>query len=288
MESAFGDGEACTWHSMDVDTIHHHRDPLMFEGQHDGRADHTALPVDPHTLYCQGILTYYHLTGHPRALEIAWGIARNAVRQMRVGGAAFNNGRTVGWSMLCVAAVYEETRDQELGQALEEYFDRLERWQDEDGAFRQRIADGHNGYWRGSNAFLSGILLSSLYRAHEATGSERARRMFLRGVDHLVERMTLAHGVLAGTEGPPGENSFCVGTSYSMHGQTQALAWASKLTGDRRHVEQAVRFWEFSLRFEGGLHSLCDIRMAWWALFRFLHAADEFGVLDRVEATCGR
>jgi len=284
LESTFIDGEACTWHSMDVDTIHHHRDPLMFEGQHDGRAGHTERPVDPHMLYCQGILTYYHLTGHPRALEIACGIARNAVRQMREGGAVFNNGRTAGWSMLCVAAVYEETRDEELRQALEEYFDRLEEWQDEDGGFRQRIADGHNGYWNGSNAFLSGILLSSLYRAWEATGSDRARRMFLKGVDHLVERMTLAHGVLGSTEGPSGENSFCVGTSYSMHGQTQALAWASKLTGDPKYIEQAVQFWEFGLKFDGGLQQLCDIRMAWWALFRFLHNAHEFGLLDRVES----
>jgi len=282
MESAFIDGEASTWHSMDIDTIHHHRNPLLFEGQHDGRSDHTALPVDPHMLYCQGILAYYHLTGHRRALEIACGIARNAVRQLREGGMVFNNARTAGWSLLCVAAVHEETRDRELGKALEEYFDRLERWQDKDGAFARRVASGHNGYWRGSNAFMSGILLSALYRAYEATGSERARRLFLQGVDHLVERMTLPHGIIASTEGPPGENSFCTATSYSMHGQTQALAWASKLTGDSRYIEQAVRFFEFGLRFEGLAH-LCDIRMSWWALFRFLHIAAEFGLLERVE-----
>ena len=288
LESAFINGEASTWHSMDVDTIHHHRDPLMFEGLHSGRGDdHTATPVDPHYLYCQGMLLYYHLTGHPRALAIAGGIARNAIRHLRQkgrSGMVFNNGRAAGWSLLCVAAVYEETRDKALREGLDEYFDRLEKWQDKDGAFKGRVADGHNGYWKGSNAFMSGILLSAVYRAWEATESERARSMFIKGVDHLAERMKLPHGIIASTEGPPGENSFGPGTSYSIHGQTQALAWASKLTGDPKYIKQAVRFFEFDLKLNGNLWKLADIRMSWWAIFRFLHIAHEFDLLDEIEA----
>jgi len=288
LESAFLNGEASTWHSMDVDTIHHHRDPMMFEGIHSGRgSDHTATPVDPHYLYCQGILAYYHLTGHPRALKIASGIARSALRHMRKkgrSGMVFNNGRAAGWSLLCVAAVYEETRDKALRQGLEEYFDRLEEWQDADGAFRRRVADGHNGYWLGSNAFMNGILLSAIYRAWEATKSERARRIFLKGVDHFMDQMMLPHGIVASTEGPPGENSFGVGTSYGIHGQTQALAWASKLTGDPKYIRRAVRYFNFHLKYNGGLHwTLNYIRMDWWAIFRFLHIADEFDLLDAIE-----
>jgi hypothetical protein len=281
-ESAFIDGEACTWHSMDVDTIHHHRDPLMCGGQHDGRDEHTALPVDPHMLFCQGMLLYYHLTGHPRARDLACGIARHAIRQLQHGASVFNNGRTAGWSLLCLAAAYEETRAPDLRDGIEAYCERLEEWQTPEGAFPRRVADGHNGYWHGSNAFYSGILLSAVYRTYQATGSERAKAIFLKGVNHLVNQMTRPHGVIGMSEGPPGENASCVATSYSIHGQTQALAWASRMTKDLRYVRQAVRFWELSLKF-GGIQQLGDIRMAWWAIFRFLQVAHDFQLLDDVE-----
>lgn len=281
LEEVFLDAEAATWHSMDVDTIKHSRNPLWLGGQHDGRADHTALPPDPSQQFVQGILMHYRLTGHPKALEIARGLGRNAVRQLRDSGMVFNNGRCAGWNLLILVAVYEETHDPELKSAIDEMLDRIEAWQGPDGDFSHRISNAH-AYYKKASSFFSAILLSALYRAYEATGDERARRLFLRGVDFLVDRASLPHGVIAGDQSPGGEVFFNVGTSYSMHPITQSLAWATKLTGDRRYLEQAVKFWQFQIRYEGGLKVVADVRMHFWCIFRFLHQAAEAGLLEGV------
>lgn len=258
----FRAGEQAEWHNRDVDTVHHHSDPLRAGGVWEHKVGHTggyfpghAVPqmaesgdmTASHT-FVEGHFDYYFLTGDARSLETA---RRTADLYSGPLGRNFEliSCRHGGWLLTLAVAAYNATSDPYYLNFAHSVFERVLKLQTGDGGWRRKLARGHCDCLprhMGNVAFMVGILNSGLRMYYETTGDERAAASIVKAARFLVADMWM-----------PAEKSFrytsCPRTSASSGFLVlDGLAFAYKRTGDPALLNPLRLVTERMLRTETG------------------------------------
>jgi len=209
--AAWTAGDRGAKHFADVDVIRYHADPRRVGAGYTHCIGHvggflSSLPVDGGSLTgghspchtrTEGLVEHYLLTGDPRSLEAALGIAD------RYGGWWLNNYdfancRVPGWHLILTMALYQATADPFYLNAARIVADRVLERETPGGGWRRNLVPGHCfclPRHRGNAGFMVGVLLSGLKYYHQASGDPRAADAVVRGARYLVSEIydTEAH-----------------------------------------------------------------------------------------------
>jgi len=252
------------YHTMDVDFIRYSPDPLMHEGIHMHSYDHvTAISQTSH-VWIEGFLFYYYLTGEPEAIFVSRAVGRHLSRQVYADRLmCFCDEREAGWPLVMFSALYQATSDAEVKRAAEHVLDMLEAWQDkENGGWWSRWRQGGPGNCSlTGGGFYRATIFSGLYKWWRATGDERAKEIFRRGIFNFADDVA--------NTGDYGR--------YML--SLECLAGAYRMLGDRACVEKAMRAWRFLTRMGKGEYPIGDEGNFRGAI-PFIHVADELGLVS--------
>jgi hypothetical protein len=278
----YEEAEAGAWHTMDVDTIHFStRSALEVGGQRihgdnhvqydcEGLADVSLAPSHQWT---EGLLDYYYLSGHPRALELARGVADCFVRLTEQGWTkppypvAWHGVRNSGWALIGLLAVYEATREERYLAACREIVEAVAAFQREDGNWTMEL-----GFHQGVAPLQTGTLLTGLMHYHRVTGEDRGREIFLRGID----------GFLAAARYPDGAFMYVTTPGYRQiyySGMTlESFGYAYHLTGDAAYLHAGLSTLRHGL-FDAAHGGGPSLGGHWRGILRFMYWCDQAGVL---------
>jgi hypothetical protein len=300
----FDSAVAAVEHWMDVDVIHHSANPMVRGGLAAHSAYHTrGRLVTPSHVWVESFFDLYHLTGNERAKEIGLGVGENMLVHMGRPG-FFEPGqpaRNLGWTLYNIMALHFETGDERAMEAARRIVDSLDHWQKQDGAWRSFYVG--RPHWRGIEVFMSAVALNGLKRYHQATGEERARRIFLSEVDTLLREGRNELGLFYYKQHIP-VRWLTFANTIALEG----LAYAHRLTGDARYIREGMRTLEYGLanfnfrlftptgaspfvRVPGGSYTVPEaeviggqgIGLIFRPLLPFLEAADELDLLKPLD-----
>ena len=249
-------------HTMDVDFVRYSPDPLLHEGLHMHSYDHVTGVCLPSHSWIEGLLFYYYITGEPQALGVAKAVGRHLARQVfhpRL--LCYCDEREAGWPLIMLSQLYVATGDAEVRRAAEHLVKMLDDWQDkESGVWHIRWRQGCR-YRTGGGGFMRAVIFCGLYKWWAATGDERAREVFRRGI------VSFANEVAEMTD-------FSAREFLNL----EALAYAWKMLGDRACVEKGLHAWQYLTRMGMGAYPVTDTGQ-FRSLFQFMHVADAIGLL---------
>lgn len=279
--------EATAWHTMDVDVVHHTTfDPVELGGARIHGNQHVqyhcegigGVSVAPSHMWTEGLLEYYYLSGHPRALEIARGIGECLLRMLDRGWAmppypvSWHGARDSGWPLIALTALYEATGEEKWLTACRRIVDALLKDQGDDGAWGMWC-----GWYRGLSPLHLGIALTGLSRYHQLTGEERVRESLIRAADAMLQHCTFPDGALIYVTAPGFRWNYYSGVAF------ESLGYVWQLTGDQRYLEavwlghrHALGAWGV-----GAMATLTGTTLAdWWrGNLRYMYWADQAGLL---------
>jgi hypothetical protein len=226
-------------------------------------------------MWTEGLLDYYYLSGHPRALEIARGIGDCLLRMLEQGWAKppykviWHSVRDSGWPLIALTALYEATLEQKWLDGCKTIVDALL-------ASQQDVLDwGLQLGWHRSLAPMHlGIVMTGLSRYHQITGDERVGQSICRAARTLLEKCTYPDGALFYVDNPGWRWNYYSGVAY------EPLGYAWKLSGDIRFLKLG---WIPHRRCltNIGLSQMTGTALAdWWrGNLRYLYWADKAGIL---------
>ena len=286
------EAEAHALHAMDIDTIHHTvymdhiPDMRHMQGAqwaHCKQHIHTSksgykkpmMALGSHT-FAEGIVDYYHLTGDRRARDIALatGLALGLQFQLHRWGLS----RNTGWGLLAAGAAYQVKPHKEIAKGAA-YL--LEACCKDAGISLEDAGNAFEGIFL-RDRFVN-LAMRGLIRWHQATGDPK----FEKGIRRIMEGY-VAHGFfedglpLQDTE-PEGRYA---GVSAQGFANLESLAYAYRLTGDKRYVEAGIgnlcRAVEWMHSPELRSSKFIEAHRPLRGIFPFLAIADELGLLERV------
>ena len=284
LQPTFWKSEAMAFHLMDVDTIHHssefperigapHMQWSQFHHYTDTDRSRLSSPNTSHTWF-GGLLDYYFLTGYRRAMEIAQLTGRYCARTPTLNyditpeiRAQWDDPRrpwgyctrTSGWALNGMAELYEVTSDPSLETPMRQMVGLFERWQDDEGRWRNVIGS----FNRGATPFMISGILNGLMRVWELLGDERAREMCIKGCRFLAKTMVTQEGLMYYKEAPISRNGPHASTILNF----RPMAFAYAQTKDSAILECMWRL--FRWRMDNGHPSGYEIKDALWALPAF-------------------
>lgn len=281
-ELYYQDLEAAAWHLMDVDIIHHTtHDSLELGGARihgDAHVQYNCegyedLSAASSHMWTEGLLEYFFLSGHPRALQSARGIGDCLLRMLDQGWGVppykviWHSVRDSGWPLIALCALYEATGEAKWLAGCRRIVDALLASWDEDEDW---------GLWLGWHHSLSplhlGVVGTGLARYHVLTGEERARQAVLRAADVMLSKCTHPDGALMYVDNPGWRWNYYSGVAY------EPLGYAWQLTGDVRYLQAGWRSHRHNLRTLDGLTG--TVLADWWrGNLRYMHWADRAGLL---------
>jgi hypothetical protein len=303
-ERSFDSAVAAVEHWMDVDVIHHSANPLARGGLAAHSAYHTrGRLVTPSHTWVEGFFDLHHLTGNERAKEIGLAVGENMLIHTLQPG-FFDAGRparNLGWTLYNFMALHFETGDERALEVARRIVDSLEGWQKQDGAWRSFYVG--RPHWRGIEVFMSAIALNGLKRYHQATGEERAQRVFLSEVETLLREGRTELGLFYYKQHIP-VRWLTFANTIALEG----LAYAYRLTSDSRYIREGMRTLEYGLanfnfrlftptgaspfvRVPGGSYTVPEaeviggqgIGLIFRPILPFLEAADELDLLKPLD-----
>lgn len=281
-ELYYEDLEATAWHLMDVDIIHHTtHNPLELGGARihgDAHVQYNCegyedLSAASSHMWTEGLLEYYFLSGHPRALQIARGIGECLLRMLDAGWGLppykviWHSVRDSGWPLIALCALYAATGEARWLAGARQIVDALlATW----------VEDEDWGLWLGWHRSLSplhlGIVGTGLAHYHALTGEVRASQAVLRAADVMLSKCTHPDGSLMYVDNPGWRWNYYSGVAY------ESLGYAWQLTGDLRYLRAGWRSHRRNLATGSGLigTTLAD----WWrGNLRYMAWADRAGLL---------
>ncbi|MCC7354987.1 MAG: hypothetical protein IT330_14680 [Anaerolineae bacterium] len=284
-EGYYEDLEATAWHLMDVDTIHHTTfAPLELGGARihgDAHVQYNCegmenISVASSHIWTEGLLEYYYLSGHPRALAVARGIGDCLLRMLDAGWGMppykviWHSVRDSGWPLIALTALYEATRE-------EKWLDGCRRIVDALLASLEK-GDEEWSLWLGWHRSLApmhlGIVGTGLSRYHQLTSDERAKQSLIRAADVMLAKCTHPDGALMYVDNPGWRWNYYSGVAY------ESLGYAWQLTGDKRYLETGWLAHRRGLTSRG-MSMLTGTALAdWWrGNLRYMYWADKAGLL---------
>lgn len=254
-------------HWMDVDLVHSDVEPRLRGGHLAHCRRHAAQTmVYPSHQWVQGLFDMHHFSGDPDARELAIGVAENVLWQSEnLGYLKPKSGSTreMGWAMRCMLNAWRETGDdryRRLGEKIEALF---VDWGEGPGG--GAMLAPYTVHSEPRVVFMNAITATSLAMWAIETGSARAKQLVLAIADDLVTNGLTSWGLPYYKELP----SLRVATAGEMF--VEAMSWAYRLSGERRHLEAALPAMENMLHTES------------YHLGAFRKRAIKNGLLMRVE-----
>ena len=274
--------ESTAWHMMDIDLIHHSsRNPLEVGGVRIHGDNHVqyncegtpGLSLASSHMWTEGLLEYYFLTGHPRALQMAesiggcllcmvdagWGLPPYKVR--------WHSARDSGWPIVALTALYEATGEAKWLEPCHRIAQGMLDQQHPDGSW-----DLWLGWYNGNFTPLQiGIALTGLCRYHQVTGSELARAGLLKAAEAFLEKCSFPEGMLWYINAPGYRWNYACGVII------ESLGYVWGLTGDQRYLDLG---WN-SFKTEMAVTSPTGTTLAdsWRGLLRYMYWSDRAGFL---------
>jgi len=282
--------EATAWHTMDVDIVHHTTaDPLELGGARIHGNEHVQyncegnpnISVAPSHMWTEGLLEYYYLSGHPRALEMARSIGACLLRMLDRGWAmppyhvAWHGARDSGWPLIALTALYEATGEAKWLVGCQRIVDALLKAQHEGGGW-----DIWLGLYRAVSAFHQGIVLTGLSRYHLLTSDERVQEPLIRAANAILEQGTYRDGAMMIGSAPSYRQPFYGGVVW------ESLGYVWQLTGDDKYLRAAWFAHCHALGTRGlrgdGSETGTALANRWRANLRYMFWADKAGLLEDI------
>ena len=256
--------EAGVWHTMDIDIVHHtSHDPIerggwRIHGREHVQYDPEGFPevsIAPSHMWTESLVEYYYLTGYPRALQTARGVADCLVRLIEAGWATppyhseWHSARDSGWPLIGLSAVYEATGEEKYRRAMGKVVEALRDAQHENGGWP--IVLWFNVAYC---PFQMSVALTGLMRYHQVTGDEEAKEVFLKGMKFLAgEEMRFPDGAWMYVSAPEYR------ATYYADGPLEPFGYAYQLTGDKTYIDQGL------ISFGRGFDLRASLRFMYWA-----------------------
>ncbi len=227
-------------HTADIDVVHHStRTPvetggIRIHGPNHIQYNAEAIPgssVAPNHEWLEGLLMTGHLTGDARYLDLARGVADHLLRAIEAGwiapvyNAKWNGARNLGWPLLALSVMYDETGDERYLEGARKILGDLETIQMENGSFPITI-----GPYTATAPLHNAIVMEALGRCHAITGDSRAKSMYLKCADSTLRDLTFPDGELMYISHPDYRSGY---TSMPWGGYHFGYVY----TGDRKYVE---------------------------------------------------
>jgi hypothetical protein len=199
-------------------------------------------------LWTEGMIDYHCLTGDPWALEVAVSIADFLETIGHAEGMTWwigkdpHCGRTAGWSLHALMAVYSATHKRKYATTARRIVDLILDNQDSNcGGWIYKLYPGHclcdTPHW-GMATFITAIMMNGMIRYWEEIGDDRVLDSILRGCDFIISDSWDEHvGQFRYTSCPASSAVFTMGP-------LRALSFAARTGGSERHREVAERFLE--------------------------------------------
>ncbi|MCC7354986.1 MAG: hypothetical protein IT330_14675 [Anaerolineae bacterium] len=281
----YEDLEAAAWHLMDVDTIHHTTfDPVERGGarmQGTGHVQYNCeglvnVSVASSQMWIEGLLEYYYLSGHPRALAVARGIGDCFLRMLDRGWGLYpypvswHGSRDSGWPLIALTALYEATREEKWLDGCRRIAENLLANQGEDGAWDM--------WWGDWQRILSplhlGITLTALCRYHQMTGDERVKRSLVRAADAMLTECAHPDGALMYVTRPGYRWNYYLGSAI------ESLGYVWQLTGNQRYLQDGwlAHRQNFANSRSPSLTGAV-LAYSWRGNLRYMYWADRAGLL---------
>jgi hypothetical protein len=274
-------------HVIDVDLIHHSVHPHERGGVRAHGQRHllyeTAFTadgplqtsVDTGHQWVEGLLNYYFISGDESALDAARTIGECLLRLIQLGWCRPEPGpRNSGWPLIALTALAEAT-----GEA---------RFLEGCHAIVAQAAPAQlpAGYWPIMIGFRPAfcpwqntVLMAGLARLHQLSGDPLARRLFLSGMQTIVEAGRFPDGTFIYVDAPEYRWSYYAGIVREPFG------YAYHLTGDKRYLLACLHRperWFWATSHTGGGANGNHISQ-WRGHLRFLYWADRAGLLDDLD-----
>ena len=282
------DMEATAWHLMDVDIVHHTTyDPLELGGARihgDAHVQYNCegyeqISVASSHMWTEGLLEYYFLTGHPRALQIARGIGDCLLRMLDHGWAmppykvTWHSVRDSGWPLIALTALYAATGEAKWLQGCRRIVDALVASQTDDLEWGL-----HLGWHRSLAPMHLGIVMTGLAHYDQLSNDERARASLVRAAHAMLEHCTYPDGALMYVDNPGWRWNYYSGVAY------ESLGYVWSLTGQTRFLQLGWLAHRRCLT-STGLSQMTGTTLAdWWrGNLRYMAWADQAGLLTDLE-----
>jgi len=229
---AFQAAVAAYRHFMDVD-VHYSRKVNFYHSYGDrGEMHEIYYGPDFGHFVCRGLIDAFVLTGDPRALEVAKGLAENAVITFNQGDSAIRQLfekelRRVAWPTLGLLRLYEITNEPKYLQAASKVIDLMKR--------DRRL-------WMLGGSWQSALMSATLEDYHRLTGESAVRDLFLEHVNWLLDSYYVPELKSLGKppEGPPfgyGNQYLTSGAPLVLH--AASLGYAYQISGKRYYLKVA-------------------------------------------------
>ena len=214
-------------HVADIDIVHHSTKNdieiggVRIHGPNHVQYNAEAIPnssVAPNHEWVEGLLMTYHLTGESQYLDLSIGIAEQILRALDAGWilppypAKWNGARNLGWPLLIMTVMYDETRDERYLDGARKIVQGLEELQLPNGSFpitfgpRVSAAPLHNA-----------IVMEALGRYHALTGDEKAKDIYMRCIESTLRDLRF----------PDGEFMYVDHPDYRSGYTSMPLGWIS-------------------------------------------------------------
>lgn len=282
-----GSAAAYARHVIDVDLIHHSSYPHERGGVRAHGQRHllyeTAFTadgplqtsVDTGHQWVEGLLSYAFISGDERALEAALSIGDCLLRLIDLGWCRPEPGpRNSGWPLIALAALAEATGEPRFLEGCRTIVEQVAPAQEPAGYWPIMI-----GFRPAFCPWQNTVLMAGLARFHQLSGDALARRLFLSGMETIVEQGRLPDGTFFYVDAPEYRWSYYSGIVREPFG------YAYHLTGDKRYLLACLHrperwFWATS---PGGGSANGNHISNWRGHLRLFYWADRAGLLEDLD-----
>lgn len=228
-----GAADAAARHWLDVDLCHAADDPLRLGGHVMHSAHHVTGTLAPSHQWVEGLLDYYHHSGEPGALAAALGVGENILRllaQPAFRRAGSFQVRELGWALVALAALHEETGDERYLAESARLVELFMGWQAEFGG----LLAPYTSHTLVRVPFMIAVAARGLLRYHALRPDPRIPPLVVGEVDALLDECLGPEGIFYYKGLPslhrPHPNPLVLGL----------LARAYRLTGRTRYLDVAA------------------------------------------------
>jgi hypothetical protein len=187
-------------HTADIDIVHFStKNPVEVGGIRIHGPNHVqfnaeAIPgssVAPNHEWVEGLLMTWHLTGDKRYYDLAVGVADHILKAIDAGwigpvyNARWNGARNLGWPLLLLSVMYDDTGDQRYLAGTRKILASLREIQMKNGSFPIWI-----GPYKAAAPLHNAIVMEALGRYQQYTGDPSARTMFMKCIDSTLHDLS--------------------------------------------------------------------------------------------------